>query len=255
MKLTFNICDIGKCKIRITDYTQDSEEYLPEDVLDEEELQSAYVNNRFKYSYTCTINIIQYTSLEKSEIKKVIITPHDVFLDETYYQTEQDGFYTIHHFVLPNVFWLEEELSKEHNFLDNDIAVFVTDGKFIYQYVKDKLIKKDPEVLIMVNPEDTTISKEVKTVFQICKLYNCYINLCKKLLNLPLKRCANEYDDSSDLIFKRDFIWMTINVIKYYTQYDQLYEAQRILEMVNYCNNFCQDDYKNPSKTSKCGCN
>jgi hypothetical protein len=32
-------------------------------------------------------------------------------------------------------------------------------------------------------------------------------------------------DNIEDLIFRRDFIWMTINVIKYYVEVDQLWEA------------------------------
>ena len=32
MNLTFSICDIGNKKIRIQDFTQDGEEYIPEDL-------------------------------------------------------------------------------------------------------------------------------------------------------------------------------------------------------------------------------
>lgn len=255
MKLTYNICDIGGCKIRITDYTQDTDEYIPEGVIDEDELEAAYANNKFKYSYTYTVNIIQYTSLKESSIIKSFITSHDVFLDEVYYETPKDGFYTIHHFVLPSVEWLHEELEKEESVLTTtDLAIYVTDGSNIYQYVNNELILKDLELIIEINSEGTTLSKETKTMFQICKLYNCYINLCKKLLNLPLEKCAPTDYNSQELIFKRDFVWMTINIIKYHVQYDQLNEAQRILEMINYCNNFCNDILKTKPNNVGCGC-
>ena len=50
------ICNIDKCSILITDITQDSNEYIPEDIVDTEVY---YTKNKFKYSETATINIIQ----------------------------------------------------------------------------------------------------------------------------------------------------------------------------------------------------
>ena len=56
MNLTFSICDIGNKKIRIQDFTQDGEEYIPEDLP-----ESNYIVRYFNYRYkdTCTINILQ----------------------------------------------------------------------------------------------------------------------------------------------------------------------------------------------------
>ena len=47
--------NIDKCSLIITDVTQDSNEYIPEDEVD---VENYYARNRFKYSETYTINVI-----------------------------------------------------------------------------------------------------------------------------------------------------------------------------------------------------
>ena len=54
MNLTFSICDIGNKKIRIQDFTQDGEEYIPENLP-----ESTYIVRYFNYRYK-----------DKSELEK-----------------------------------------------------------------------------------------------------------------------------------------------------------------------------------------
>lgn len=96
MKPLVKICNTGKCSIVITDLTQDSEEYVTESILDAE---AYYERNKFKYSETCTINIIQRNTATSEEILDTIITDHTSYLDEAHYQLQRDGFYTIHHLL------------------------------------------------------------------------------------------------------------------------------------------------------------
>ena len=46
---------------------------------------------------------------------------------------------------------------------------------------------------------------------------------------------------------------MTINVMRYNIEKGNFLEAQRILESINYCNGFCQQDIE-ITKLSGCGC-
>lgn len=62
--------------------------------------------------------------------------------------------------------------------------------------------------------------------------------MCNEILNMNLLKCKSKNADLDNLIFKRDFVWMTINVIKYSVSLGQYAEAQRILEQVNTCNGF-----------------
>ena len=54
MNLTFSVCDIGNRYIRIQDITQQDNEYIPED------LQNVRRYFNYKYSETCTSNILYY---------------------------------------------------------------------------------------------------------------------------------------------------------------------------------------------------
>ena len=54
-----------------------------------------------------------------------------------------------------------------------------------------------------------------------------------------MSACWNKNKIDSELIYKRDLVWMSINVIKYLTECEQLAEVERILETINGCNGLC----------------
>lgn len=253
------VCNIGDCTLAITDLTQQSNEYINEK---ESNVEVYYKQNKFKYSETCTINILQknyFSEQENGESYKIIntyFTDHCSYLDEQYIKLDQDGYYTIYHIILPTVQWLEEELKKENNITkQKDFNIYVTDCKKTYHYCNETktLTEVDSKLISQINYEDTTISRICYDYFNICKLFECYIKLCKSIFNNINLRCINKNSDVSESIFNRDFLWMTINVIKYHIEKKEFLEAERILESINYCNRFCQQDIQT-NKTSGCGC-
>lgn len=245
------ICNTGKCAIVITDLTQDSDEYVSESVPDAE---AYYERNKFKYSETYTINIIQKNTVTSEEILDTIYTDHSSYLDEIHYQLEQDGFYTIHHLILPSLEWLQGELEKEHSVLEKDLEIYVCDCSNVYRYYKGELTQVSSEVLAEINTENTTISRTSIDQFSICYLYDCYVSLCRQIFERINYRCANK-NNLDEIKFKRDFIWMTINIIKYYVELNQLLEAQRLLEEVNFCGGLCNEQGLSEQQSSGCGCN
>lgn len=243
-----DICNIDN-KIRITDVTQDSNEYIPENI----QVTLPYnQNNKFKYSETCTINIIQYNSTTEQSIVGTIFSPHCSYLDEAYYAMNKDGYYTITHLILPTTEWLQSELQKEESILDGSMTIYVTDGNKIYHYSNNELSEVESQVMIEVNDEDTTISRVSVDTFSICYLYKCYINLCKQILNNLNIRCLGNNDNLSQETFNRDFLWMSINIIKYHVEFDKLLEAQRLIEKLDKCGSLCGHTTLN--KISSCGC-
>lgn len=243
-----NICEGDKYEIILTDVTQDSDEYISESGT------SVYKENKFKYSDTNTINIITKVTIDKTQVLSTIITDHSSHLDEAHYKMESDGYYVIHHLILPTLEWLQEELNRSHGVLGNDVAVYVCDCDNIYYYYKGELKQKTPEDIIQINTTDTTISKVLIERFSIAYLYDCFISLCKQIFKIANLRCLNK-SDFGDLQFKRDFIWMSLNVIKYYTEMGQLLESQRILEEINYCGGLCNEEQLATQSSSGCGCN
>lgn len=235
--------------LRIVDTTQEEEQYIPENICDQLFLEGHYANNKFKYSQTYTINIIQRNTTSNSTIVDTIITDHCSYLDEAYYKLIEDGHYTIYHIILPSVSWVKEQI--ELGSLPKELVIYTTDGSDIYKYCKGQLYKQDSRILAEINTAFTTISRSQEDIFSIANLQQCYIRICKSIFNNLNLRCLEI--DNKELIRNRDFIWMTINIIQYYIEFCQLQEAQRILEKVTRCNGLCRDtkytNYKNP-----CGC-
>lgn len=236
--------NIYKNIIRITDVTKES--YIPEDLV-ESKYSSRYFN--YKYSDTCTINIIYYYSLQGEEIIDTVYTPHCSKLDEIEFKLPKDGHYEVVHIILPTVEWLASKITDEKFDLSTYREIYVTDGTKVYKYFNKDLVECDISEVAMVNSDKTTISRCYKEFFCIWFLQNCYINLSKEIFNSILSKCTNNIDT-----FNRDFIWMTLNVINYYVEFNQLNEAQRVLEDVNGCNGFCKNTVYN-KKISNCGCN
>jgi hypothetical protein len=53
------------------------------------------------------------------------------------------------------------------------------------------------------------------------------------------------------LILKRDLVWAALNVIQYMIDFNQLAEAQRLLERINGCNGLCSSE---DTGDKGCGC-
>lgn len=243
-----------KYELVITDVTQDSDEYIPESVTSVEQY---YKECRFKYSETNTVNIIELQKETSSEVSDPIITDHESYLDEAHYILPKDGYYVIHHMIIPTIEWYETEKKKQEkgweSIFDTDLKIYVSDCENIYFYdtSKKELINKTKEEIIQVNPEGTTISKIIIERFYIQYLYDCFIALCKRIFNRVNLRCIDK-SNLGDLRFKRDFIWMSLNVIKYNVELGQFLEAERILEELNYCGGICNEAQL--ETTSDCGC-
>lgn len=249
MNPIFSINSINDRKLQIFGLTYQDGQYLPEDI-DENSLEGYYMQNIFRYSDTYTLNIIQYHSTEKDEVVGVISNKHDtVIRDLCEYIIEKDGYYTIYHIILPTIQWLEVELEKEQNIL-NEIHCYVTDGCSIYYYDGENLILQDLEVFTEINTNGTTISLASKKIFNVVYLYECYINKCKQSLKDSYNKCPENLNE--DLIYIRDLIWITLCVIRYLTELEKYEEAQNIIEVISKCNYICNLQIK--SNKQNCNC-
>lgn len=146
-----------------------------------------------------------------------------------------DGKYIVYHIILPTIEWINkfkpQDLYSKYSFV-----YFYQDGAIKKTNDGETYTDVQYQELIQRNPVGTTIIKASKVDFSTCFLWKCFINYCKIIFKQNKNKCIVK---DSDLIFKRDFVWMTINVIKYYIDLGQMEEAQRILEEVIYCNGFC----------------
>lgn len=248
MKLAVEVSPDFESAISLVDYSREFGEYLDEDL---EVILPRYYN--FKYSQTCSINVLKYLPSSGDEIVKVVYQPHITEADSIRLPLIEDGYYTLTHIVLPTIDWLdevkEEDLS-EYNY------IYITDGKKVYLYKDEELREATIEELLEINPYKTTISITEHEAFSMKHLQECYVKASLEILKNYANSCNNPCSGIDDqLRFNRDFLWMTINVIKYYLQWGMYKSAQSVLEDLG-CYDFCGDNSQDPNTKGKpCGCN
>ena len=263
MKLQTEILQDLEGTISITDY-QELEYYLPDDSpLDFQ------TTNTFKYKDTETVNVIEYQSSNGEELVNAIYSSHsDEDSDSIRVPLTKDGYYTVNHLVLPIASWVHK-LITDHPVEDILLfsRIYFIDSENVYYLTTDEcqLLKAgqadisdviemahvvDPQLLGEVNTLGTTISVQNFNVFNTSGLRHCYVHLSRQILEGYLEKCKKK---DCDLIFNRDFIWMTLNVIKFYTDENRFSEAQLVLEQLN-CYKICDNINFGPNKTSNCGC-
>lgn len=239
--ITCNACD--NCKVTV----QDNSTYLPED-------STGVVKGKFKFSETISIDVLQLNKTSEIVYINPTYTDHST-VKETMLQVDSDGWFSLVHLVLPSVEWFNKEKAKtEGSALGLYNIVYFIDGDIVYKYINQSIQQVDISEILEVNPVNTTISKISEDFVSICFLRKCYINLCKQILNdRGFSSCWNKNKIDSELIYKRDLVWMAINVIKYLTECEQLAEVERIVEIINGCNGLCTSS-NSSNKASGCGC-
>lgn len=239
--ITCNACD--NCKVTV----QDNSTYLPED-------STGVVKGKFKFSETISIDVLQLNKTSEIVYINPTYTDHSTVKEATL-QVDSDGWFSLVHLVLPSVEWFNKEKAKtEGSALGLYNIVYFIDGDTVYKYINQSIQQVDISEILEVNPVNTTISKTSEDFVSICFLRKCYINLCKQILdNRGFSSCWNKNKIDSELIYKRDLVWMAINVIKYLTECEQLAEVERIVEIINGCNGLCTSS-NSSNKASGCGC-
>lgn len=246
--------------VEITDYSKEYDQYYAEDA------SGMTSSSKFKYSESKSLNVIIRVNTGEATLVDVLLDDHDQDLEQTVFDVDQDGYFTVTHFVLPNALWMENQMSEVNNLISNYSVIYYIDGATIYKRtVTSSLVEDTTYKYILGNPEEVTVRELLErnvegTTIQKCQidifytgyLQECYINHCKELLNGLMKHCRPNCTAKEVDVFPRDFLWMTINVLDYLVERGQFNEAQRILEEINYCGGFCNSSSNNVK--SVCGC-
>ena len=277
MESHFILTTVSDCKLQIvdqSDYVKESTitDYSFSDSVSLNLLYNNQINNDIlikqevldhsdialqskQYNYIATEDANNYASIDDNyasvDDNYIALESKDI----SEFQLENDGKLTAYHFIIPTKQRLNK-FTSEVLFQTYPILIYYDNGQFYKSIdggVTSELITY--ELIKEINTITTNIAKCNKPTFSLCFLYKCYINYCKQVLEQNISKCITK---DSDLVFRRDFVWMTINVIKYYLENGQLDEAQRLLEETMSCNGFCKSNILKYSLTnntvSGCGC-
>lgn len=253
LEVNFNLTDRGN--LIIEDSTKYYGNYIPEYYN-----YKTYEDKKYSESYTIAIIVKKDASgdTSKNKIYKMITFKHlnsKRDIDTLDISFQEDGYYIIYYYIVPTETWVK----SVYNPVDHLDYVFYINklGELIYRFknnigqIIDEKIKPEDLIAYIQDTVTTSVDRVVKKVFPINKLKNCYYSYAKQLFDILLSHCPNE--ENNDQIYKRDFVFMTINIIKYLIEFDQYLEAQRILDIVNGCGGFCNSINKIKGK-SNCGC-
>lgn len=250
MNIEINICTANSCKIIIKESKGD---YISED-------STNVVKNRFKFSDTVSIDLLQHNKSDGYKLQDPIIrTRTNNNSSPVELPVNFDGWFTILHLVIPSKDWFDQEISKSTgSTIPLYDCVYYSDGEYLYKYSNGESKYTDVNEIVNRNIEGTTISKTCENYVSICFLRKCYVSLCQKILNdRSIKyclECTDKNNIDSDLIFKRDYVWMAINIVRYLVQFEQLAEAERVIERISGCNGLCKSEWSSISSSSNCGC-
>lgn len=237
MELSINVTTNDSCKIIV----EDNSKYRSG-------LSTTVSKGNFKYTETISIDVLQLNRTSETEYQDPVYTKHDGKTRTVEMPVSFDGWFSIVHIILPTKKWFEESSA-----VGLYSTVYYSDGQNIYKYVDGTTSQVTIEEVTEVNTAGTTISITSKDYFSICYIRRCYIDLCKQIFNdRAFSSCWSDNDVDSELIYKRDLVWMAINVIKYLVKCNQLAEAERIVEILNDCNGICPAN--STSTTNGCGC-
>ena len=261
MKIEILVETGESCGFKITDITKKEDNgYLPS--------ESGFMKNRYKFEDTsviCVLGLCRSTNIFP-QYEKFIYAPHNEKFNNIYIPTIFDGYFKLNYIVLPNKQWFEA--NKNLHAAEYIQGCYFLDQDHIYKYDKSNknLYVEVPEkdIITILNSIDTDhpsidLNETTLTIVRndyvsICHLKKCFINLCKQIFDKRLfDKCAYRGKIDPQLIYNRDLVWMTINIISYLTEFGQLDEAQRIIELITSCNGICKQYYRE-ANINGCGC-
>lgn len=268
MELCFEICTNERCKVYVKDNTVEdpSKGYIPES-------SDVIAKGRFKFSDTGLVSIIyleRYDDKDK-KVVNVVFNKHDYEKKSEGHEIKInfDGVFTVYNVVLPTDDWFQRMLLSNPDALLIYDTLYTVDAEagYVYKYVKKEdtgdVVTIDSfdrtgasaEELIERNPEGTTISVDCGTFVSVCFLLHCYLSLCQAIFeDQGFSQCFTRNEIDSQLVWKRDTVWMALNVIRYLTEFNRLQEVQRIIELIGGCNGLCTGWYEHEKLKPDCGC-
>ena len=264
MEFDINIHTGLNGNIIIEDYSKEYDQYFPEDQIIQE-------HGRYKYNECKTLNVITKIETGKITLMDALLHNHDQFVpdptnpDHNIYDLEReeftvkkDGYYNVNHIIIPTMSWYLNTYSvqnEEYQKSFQTVYIIDTDDK-LYKLTESGFEECSIKEIVERNHEGTTIEKCIIDIFYTGFLQLCYINCCRKLFQQLTKNCNYTCGSEStkDLSYTRDFLWMVLNTIDYQISFKQYMEAQRVLELTNYCGSFCRNQELYGGPNVGCGC-
>lgn len=166
------------------------------------------------------------------------------------YKSIKDSTYTINRYFIPS---LQFYTDNHTNSIFNGKTMYYIDDNKIY-----KIINSEPTVITTSSfiSEDLTNSiclSSSNSFISTCYINTCYFKILSTILDINIGVCSmtNKYNA---LVSMRDLLYMTLEIIKYLTDINNITQIQKLIEAIDVCGGLCAST-SSTSNNTNCGCN
>lgn len=251
--LKFTIDLATDCDLKITEITgyksiQNENGFLKEDettrTFGDYKLSEGYFIDLLTYNRYKKAPIIvlksKLTKLNSEDINEV----YDLNFNPYVYNLSQDSIYTFTRMFIISKEFYESNVSGG---MFDGVTVIYSDGTNIYKETGEGLVKITVGQLAVEDKTDSTVLSSSTTFVSTCHMNLCYYKIMQSLLLEDCRSCETSKEKERD----RDFLYMSLETIKYLKELGSVTEIQRIIEAVDVCGGFC----KPILEKANCGCN
>lgn len=159
------------------------------------------------------------------------------------YTLKKDGVYSFKRvFIISKAFYLANIIS-------------ITKDVIYYDPVEDDFVSVVDGVTTVINKKSAINAISAETTGSIIAykfISTCYLNKCRYLLESAGLNRGLDYCGDDQYKAQRDYILMTINVIRYLKEAGHLTEVQKVIELSNCCGLICKEI--GDANDNDCGC-
>lgn len=141
--------------------------------------------------------------------------------------------------------------SGQYVWVDANDEIKITDYFDSKSYTDNLPSKTLTDLTELLGPISNNIfieSYKYHDINKIQALWECYYKTCEEILSQGCILCPE--DIPKELIYKRDMLWMYLNLIQYATTEKQFWKLKKWIDKMENCNVLCD-----LNTTEDCGCN
>ncbi len=166
------------------------------------------------------------------------------------YTLSKDGTYNARRYFIPSLAFYN---ANHTNAIYNGKTMYYYDGTDIYKIISSVATKIALADFVL---EDLTLANVLFTdnlFISLCKTNNCYFTIMSTLLDLDLSSCQPDVVIAK-LTSDRDLVYMTLEVIKYLQDQNNLTQIQKVIEALDSCSLLCGGSVKSTTRSASGGC-
>lgn len=171
----------------------------------------------------------------------------------TVYTLIKDGTYTARRYFIPSI----EFYNANHtNSIYNGKTMYYYDGADIYKIISSVATKIILSDFVLEDLTDANVIYTDNAFISLCKNNNCYFTIMSTILDLTLIDCEDS-NEFARLSSNRDLLYMSLEVIKYLQDQNNITQIQKLIESLDACALLCTTTSKKTSSTNSntnCGC-